>query len=215
MDIYFIRHGETEHNRRHLHQPDEVPLSTLGKQQAEAAEPLVAALDPTHLLTSNLTRAAETAEILNKTVLLNIERSELFAELRRPRHVINLHHFGIRSLVYIVRWFFSRNEQYWESVGGESRPAFLARTQEAKRMLEHYPPDARIVVVSHSVFINFFVEHICNERPVSTLKAAMLLLKITSLDNSSLTHVTFDPTLPEGTCKWNVVSFDEDSHVVT
>lgn len=215
IDIYFIRHGETDHNAKHLHQPDNVPLNTLGKKQAKVTKELIVRIHPTHLIASNFERAVETATILNEELMLPTEHNQLFHELDRPTLLDGTHHFHPRSVWYMFRWFFSKNEAHWQKLEAESRTAFVRRVQEAQDYLETFPNNSRIVVVSHSVFINYFVARLCKKKPVSPFKAAFMLLKVKALDNSSLTHISFDPSLPEGTCKWKLLSFDDDSHVVT
>lgn len=215
IDVYFIRHGETDHNAKHLHQPDNVPLNMLGKKQAEVTRSLIQKNNPTHFISSNFTRAAETAAILNDALMLPVEQNTLFHELDRPTLLDGTHHFHPRSVWYMIRWFFSKNEARWQKLEAESRTAFVRRVQEAQDYLETFPNNSRIVVVSHSVFINYFVARLCKKKPVSPFKAALMLLKVKTLDNSSLTHVSYDSSLPEGTCKWKLLSFDDDSHVVT
>ena len=34
MEIYFVRHGQTEYNKLHLHQPETATLTELGQEQA-------------------------------------------------------------------------------------------------------------------------------------------------------------------------------------
>ena len=205
MNIYFVRHGETEFNHTHRHQPDDVSLNDHGRQQAERVRDSVLALKPTHFITSTHTRAVETAEIINEAGEYEIELNELFRELERPVHIQGKKHFGLRSLFYIYQWFFGLRNRYWEKSGGESHNMFVNRVKQARAYLESLPEDAVVVVVSHSVFINFFVEHVCRERLLSTKEAFNLLMKITSLENTEITHVTYNPDFGDGVCKWGVL----------
>lgn len=208
MDIFFVRHGETEYNRKHRHQPDDAPLNAHGREQAQAVAASIPAYEPTHLITSTMLRARETTGEIEKVVELEATPNVLFIELQRPRVIYDQHHFSPRSVWYMLKWFFSHNEAYWDKVGGESRLGFLLRIREAKYFLETLPEDARVVVVSHSIFINFFIEHICNEARIPFWKAALLFLKVRALGNTSVTQVRYDPDLPAGTCKWSVERSD-------
>lgn len=203
MDIYFVRHGETEYNARHVHQPDDASLNDIGRQQAEKVRTEVLAIKPTHFITSTHTRAVETAEIINEAGEYEIEFNELFRELERPRHIQGKKHKGPRSFWYMFQWFSGLRERYFEKKGGESRAAFLKRIKEAKLYLETLPADATVVVVSHSVFINFFIEHICNERPIPPKEAVKLFMKILTLENTELVHVSYNPDYGAGVCKWS------------
>lgn len=213
MHIYFIRHGETAHNAKHLHQPETTPLDERGKEQARAVAPIVARYQPEKIFCSTLTRAEETAQIIGKEVGVFPEHNVLFCELSRPAHIVGKRHFGLASLWYMMLWFFKDDEAYWKAVGGESRKGFLLRLREAKHYLETQKEYETIAVVSHSVFITFFTEHICNERPIGFFRAALVLLKIKQLDNSSISHVVYDPHARAGTCAWSIVAFDDDAHV--
>lgn len=215
MEVYFVRHGETDHNKKHLHQPAEVSLNELGRKQAESLRSIVEKLKVTHVIASNLKRAIETAEIATADVQLPIQQSSLFNELKRPDQVLGRSHFSFRSLMYMWEWFNNFDSIFWKKNGGESRLLFLTRIQEAKEYLESLPHNARVTVFSHSLFINFFIAHICDEQPIPFWKAIMLLLKIKKLDNSSISHLSYNAEASGRMCKWSVVSFDDDVHVVT
>lgn len=205
MHIYFVRHGETEFNNIHRHQPDDAPLNELGRHQAEKVRDAVLALKPTHFITSTHTRAVETASIINEADGYELEYNELFRELERPERIQGKKHFGLPSLFYIYQWFFGFREGYWKKNGGESHKAFIDRIKAAKAYLESLPEDATVVVVSHSVFINFFIEHVCKDHMLSTREAFKLLMKITDLPNTAITHVSYNPDFGDGVCKWSVL----------
>lgn len=215
MDIYLIRHGETEGNRTHRHQFPDAKLNELGHRQAAAVAGLVPAFGPTHLLTSTLTRARETAAAIAVTTKLEPAEHDVFVEIRRPAYIHGLRYWHLRSIWYLMRWFFSGKTYFDDDARGESYCTLLARIESSKRLLETLPTDARVVVVSHSVFINFFVAHICSDKPISFFGAFLRLAKIIHLDNSSVTHVRYYEDAAPGTCAWELVSFDNDAHVVT
>ncbi len=60
--LVVLRHGETTHNAEGVWQgPLDSPLSAHGLEQARAAAPLLAALGPARVVSSDLQRASETA----------------------------------------------------------------------------------------------------------------------------------------------------------
>ena len=62
-----LRHGQTAWNAEGRAQGHaDVGLDDVGRNQAEAVAPVVAALDPALLVTSDLARARETAAFLEK-----------------------------------------------------------------------------------------------------------------------------------------------------
>lgn len=215
MEVFFIRHGETEGNRKHRHQFPDAALNKRGEMQAGVVAELVPAYKPTHLLTSTLSRAVQTASAITKTTGLTAFEQDVFIEIQRPEHIHGLHYAHPKSLWYLTRWFLSGSTHFNDAKRGESYSALMARIEAAKRYLETLPPDARVLVVSHSVFINFFVAHICSDKPISFFAAFLRFAKIINLDNSSVTHVRFHPNAAPNTCAWELVSFDNDDHVVS
>ncbi len=65
--FYFLRHGETEHNKRRIIQTQRgVTLNDTGRSQARLAADILAALDFIEIHASDLERTWETAEIVNE-----------------------------------------------------------------------------------------------------------------------------------------------------
>jgi broad specificity phosphatase PhoE len=63
--ILVWRHGRTEWNARGIAQgQSDVPLDDAGREQASAAAPLVARYDPARIVSSDLSRARDTAQAL-------------------------------------------------------------------------------------------------------------------------------------------------------
>ena len=76
--FFFLRHGETEHNRRHIVQGwTDIPLNFTGEQQAEAAARLIRGQGATHMIASPLLRARRTAEIVSASTGIAIKRLDL------------------------------------------------------------------------------------------------------------------------------------------
>ena len=52
MDVYFIRHGETECNKKHIHQLPSTHLNERGIEQAHTVAELARELNPSLLVSS-------------------------------------------------------------------------------------------------------------------------------------------------------------------
>lgn len=75
------RHGQTDFNRQARIQGwSDIELNADGRAQAEAAAPAVAALHPTRIISSDLSRARETAEVLARLTGLEVEVDERLRE---------------------------------------------------------------------------------------------------------------------------------------
>lgn len=71
--IYLVRHGETDWNREGRAQgQQEVPLNERGKKQAQVVGKFLAGLSPLRILSSDLGRAMETAEIIGEACGLTV-----------------------------------------------------------------------------------------------------------------------------------------------
>lgn len=212
MEVFFIRHGQTGGNAAKRHQAEHTRLTKRGKEQAAAAAVAAAALRPTHLITSNRVRAIETARFIAETTTLTPVTDERFTELCRPQPMYGHKHRSPRSIHYLVRWWLGWVGGNDCGAEGESYAAFRTRLQAAREALEALPPESRVVVVSHSVFINFFVIHMCDPRPLSLWRAITTFRRILTIKNGSITHLRFIPSDPN-TCAWQLVSRSDDSHL--
>jgi broad specificity phosphatase PhoE len=200
MEIFFVRHGETSGNVARRHQAENSPLTFKGEEQVQKAAQKIKEYEPTHLLTSPLVRAIDSAKVIAKECDLIPETSGNFAELKRPDDLYGKYRYNLLSFKYYVNWFLGKETKDLD--GGESYDDFLVRISAAKKLFCQYPADARVVVVSHSVFINFFIAHLCDDRKMSLPKAFITFKRLHSMGNTQITHVLFDAENRTGTCSW-------------
>ena len=126
--IILLRHGQTDYNvtgrmQGHL---DSV-LTPVGHEQAAAAAPILAALGPDRMVSSDLQRAADTADTVGAACGLPVK----FDARLRETHLgdwqgctvaeIDRDHPGA-----IATW---RSDPTWAPPGGESRVAVVARAR--------------------------------------------------------------------------------------
>lgn len=72
--FYFLRHGQTEHNRLRICQGHtDIPLNDTGLMQAESAAAILADAEPSAIRTSDLMRVRQTAAPVAKTLRLDIK----------------------------------------------------------------------------------------------------------------------------------------------
>jgi probable phosphoglycerate mutase len=119
--IFLIRHGETAGNAARVVQRPEIPLSPRGHGQAERLAQRLATAGITRILSSDLARAAMTAEHLARTTGAPIELDPLLHE----------RNFGdIRGTAYADLGFDPFAPGYVPP-NGESWEAFHARVDRA------------------------------------------------------------------------------------
>ena len=189
MEVIFVRHGQTQGNLARRHQAPDTPLTTEGERQAVAVAAEVAPLAPTHLIASAHLRAVETARFIAAETGLEITVDERFVELQRPSNLYGHFRSNWHSVWFYTRWYlgFTRPDSTFEN--GESYQEFRERLCEARAVLATYPPDARVVVVSHAVFIVFFVAHLKRASALGPLAALRTFRRILTIENASVTKV--------------------------
>lgn len=199
MEIYLVRHGETGGNVARRHQSEATPLTPRGREQIKETAKQLKEIEPTHLITSSVLRAVESARYIGEILDMIPETNSVFAELIRPKFLNGNFHKSIGSLWFYTRWYFGFTDS--KKDGGETYQELRARVKAAQAVLAQYPPDSKVVVISHSVFINFFVAHACQEKAMTPLQALKRFTKVLSIKNGSITKVVY---APGQACKWQV-----------
>lgn len=141
MSIFLIRHAETPGNAARILQRPDIPLSDLGHIQAERLAERLARVGITGILTSDLARAAMTAEHLSRSTGQRVRYESLLHE----------RNFGdLRGTPYAELTFDPFADDY-APPNGESWEAFHARVDRAwARMREvAAATDGHLAVVTH------------------------------------------------------------------
>lgn len=186
MKIILIRHGQTGENAAHRHQPEDTPLSILGRKQAVTAGELLSDRGVTHVLSSPLVRALETASLIAAGLDLIPSIDHSLRELLRPQSLTGHPHYSFKSLVFYKFWFLGLTRT------GESYRQLRQRIAVVRTHLEQLPPDAVVAVVSHTVFINLFVAHLTRSRGLWPWQAAVVFLKLVRMKNTGMIELTFE-----------------------
>jgi len=212
MDLYIVRHGQTKANTRHIYQRPNEPITREGSAEIARLVRTVTELQPTHLYTSHFARARQTAHYLSYATELEAQWLPLVSELYPPEHLFGKRHYGLTSLVYLLRWFFHALKKGVEEKA-ETRAEFTKRLFDAREFFEAHEDADRIVVVTHSVFANFFVAHLCTNRELSVWRAVPLFLKIVWYENAGITHVEYQRSDDARRCGWRMRSFNQHQHL--
>lgn len=195
MEVYLVRHGQTDGNVGRRHQHPGTKLNELGRAQAAAAAERLAIFKPTHIITSTNIRAIETASIIANVCDVIPETYVPFEELHQPKSMVGERLAGLHAIAYMAKWFTGIPSASMHD--GETYTAFVVRLALARQHLEALPKNSRVVIVSHSVFINFFVEHMRRPSRMGLTRAGFRLFHILTLKNSSITHVRYEILQPK------------------
>lgn len=154
-----LRHARTEWNDDHRIQGQtDIPLSLEGREQTKRWIKHLSLFTYHRVISSNLTRAKETADILNRSIIAPQEIDERFREQNWGEWE------GVRVKDLDRRFPEALQEQIargWEfrPPGGESRNQVLARALSALSDTARKYPGERILVVSHGGVIKSLLYH--------------------------------------------------------
>ncbi len=145
MTYAFIRHGQTDWNRDGLFQgSSDIPLNDLGRQQAVDAAAILSGTRWTAIVSSELKRARETAQIISTE--LDIELGPAYPELAE-RDYGTLE--GTSAEAALERW---PNRQY---PGAESVVSVIERGRAGLARIAADYPGEDVVIVCHGTIIRY------------------------------------------------------------
>ncbi|MEX0446362.1 2,3-diphosphoglycerate-dependent phosphoglycerate mutase GpmB [Xenorhabdus sp. SGI246] len=151
LQVYLVRHGETEWNvARRIQGQSDSPLTEIGRRQALLVAQRVRSENITHVITSDLGRTRETAEIIAKAcgceVILEPRLREINMGILENRELSSL----------------TQEEESWRKSlvdgtpngripGGESMNEVCSRMRAALESCLDLPAGSRPLLVSHGM----------------------------------------------------------------
>ncbi len=150
--FYFVRHGETILNAKHIKQGAEGGLSDKGKKQAAETGSILALYSINKILSSPYERSVETATIINESLHVPVEYSPLLVERRNPSAVIgkSVHDPEVARIVeqtdlaYHDDQYRFLDEENFEDLKKRAQLCLAYFAQQRER---------RICVVTHHAFL--------------------------------------------------------------
>jgi len=142
-ELLIIRHGETGHNARRILQPADTPLSARGHEQARLLAERLADAGVRRIVSSDLARAAETAQALERQTGISIHWEPLLHE----------RNFGdIRGTAYDDLGLDPFASDY-EPPGGETWTVFRERVATAWKVVQRHAAETEgnLAVVTHGL----------------------------------------------------------------
>lgn len=203
--IYIVRHGETHFNRSLRHQHPSVDLTPKGWEQAKQVGEYAKSLDLDVILTSDLVRARQTADVISGITGVKQEFSEEFRELQRPSNVWGKGYFHPHAVYAMLLILLHSGNPNWRYSDEESVSMFETRIRSAMNLLEGRQEET-IMLVTHRGFIAGMLA-VIKDNKLSTFHFARALTRALSVDNCSVTTVTYDEQKKE----WQVVEVNNTS----
>lgn len=157
----FVRHGQSVSNAHPelaavpIEEGDR--LTDLGRRQSAAAAEALASLEPTSLLTSTMGRARETAALIGARLGLSPVEVPYITELRESRNYATMSPEE-QKLRRWSAWMAEHGDDpdfSWQ--GGETFDQVRGRARRLKDDLERDQQGQRPVIVTHGLFLRFFL----------------------------------------------------------
>ncbi len=184
MDIYLVRHGQTEWNvEERLQGWSDSPLTPLGRAKAEALSKELALKAPGKIYTSDLGRALTTAEILRGDLKIPIlKRSELRELALGPWEGHCFHEVKASDAEKMKVYFNEPQNHHLEGI--EDYHDLMVRIHKFMDELKTLEEES-VVVVAHGVSIAAIV-NIIEDRPLEDFWERPLV------DDLSITHIQWN-----------------------
>jgi broad specificity phosphatase PhoE len=213
--IYFFRHGQSEGNIQHLDSINEdihlaeQYLTELGREQSQRLAKRIAKFELDVLLSSTLTRARETTEIISQDRDYNIEYSDLLVERQKPSSIIGKLRSDELVLATEKAWkhsLFNSGEQVED---GDSYDTLITRADKALELLQSRP-EQNIGVVTHQFFLNTLIIRAILGDSINP-ELYTRLQEQYWIENTGLTILQYSPEYPY--TGWRVWVYNDYSHL--
>lgn len=161
VPFYFVRHGETDYNKENkIMGTIDIPLNSMGLEQAHVVAKAIAHLEISHIVSSPLKRALQTAEVIaatiDKPITVVDKLTQNYLGIWEGRSKTELfNETGVDNLF-----------EYWKNGGhlenAEPWPDFVSRVAAAlSSVLTDNAHAKPILIVSHKP-VYWAISHILN-----------------------------------------------------
>lgn len=201
--LFLMRHAETAENLRLQNQTPDVSITSYGRAHAAAVGAALAAFPISRILTSDYTRAMQTAREVGAQLSLIPEPTTLLRETAPPVSVYGNANLSVASVRYLIWLWGSQNEAASRDVlhGAESLYHIHRRVQELRTHLETHAAWCTLAV-SHTLFMNLFREMVSTSPPLPCWRATRGLCVLRRVPNAGIVHFTYAREASTGAARW-------------
>lgn len=147
MKLYFVRHGETEYNKRKSYYGAlDAPLNFTGELQSKAVAAYFSEIPIDCVISSNLKRSIETADIITAGRQIKRMRDDRLAE----QDLGIFEGLTYQQLQELYPAEFRRWNQYWDTQAPPQGESFLAVHERVKSFTKDLKTmDGNLLIVGH------------------------------------------------------------------
>jgi broad specificity phosphatase PhoE len=212
--IYFVRHGETILNAKHIRQGSEGGLTEKGKEQARLTGERLRSFPIDVMLVSPFERTRETADIINSYLHKPLEYNDLLKERRNPSEIIGKEAESpeVRKITDLIdKSFHDGNLRYSDEENYEDLK------ERAKELLDYLSnrPEQNIVCVTHGIFLTMviaYMQHHDRLTPQDYIKLSFY----NQANNAGITVCEFDRWQRKNDDKgWSLIAWNDYSREIS
>lgn len=208
MRLYCVRHGQSLGNSQNIfEQEDGTALSPVGREQARVVSHRFKKLPIDVILASDLTRAKQTAEIINKQVKTSLECLPLLREYRDNSYM--------RGKTWDdpeVKAYLAKKQEIFHDPDARinDEETFTEIVDRCSSFLDYVGSrkEKTILVVSHGYFLNIVTAIVVMGRHRLTPELADHFYNYTWFNNTGIT--IFDEWEPG---RWYLLSWNDHAHI--
>lgn len=156
MNIYFVRHGESEFNVQKLHQHPDVKLSPQGMEQASVVAKRFLSIPVDTIISSDSLRASHTARTIGEVLGKEVISSNLLKEIKRPSDIIGFHQDDPAAVAIRAQMQEHYAQKDWRHSDEETFFDAYNRAMQAIQYIQEQKKE-NVLVVTHGVFMKLLV----------------------------------------------------------
>ena len=207
LKVYFVRHGESQGNKKQIHQGENIPLSKEGEGQAELIAERLREKKIDIIYSSPYLRAKQTAKIIAGKLNLKIEYWGELKERKNPSELEGLNYSDPKALK--IKKIIKENELKpdWKFSDEESFNEVLNRAKRVEEYLLQQTKGQNILCVSHVKIIFMIVLSILFQDKL-TPEVFWQFYYHSRLMNTGITHLEFKEK-----SGWSLVTWNDITHL--
>lgn len=203
--VYFVRHGETLANAHFIQQSPSTPISDIGRDQIRTAAEYLRPMNIDCVVTSDYTRAKQSANIISRVIEVPVIENALFHEIEKPTRFYDKSHLHPVVLLYLIHLLLNRKKPSAHYYDAENLTEMRKRINAGLSFLNDLGNTYdSIVVVSHKIYINLLAAYMCKDRSLSTLEMLPHILHLTGTKNGAVVHLESTDEQDGCACAWKL-----------
>ncbi len=148
MNLYFVRHGETEYNALNVSQAEDTELSDVGLNQCKFLAKRFSKIPVDVIYSSSMKRAKQTAEVVSKSLKKDIIYLDCLKERRAPSEFVGKRKDSLEVIEIEKIKDFNKDDSSWHYSDEENFTEYKKRVSKFFSVLSK-TKEKNILIVSH------------------------------------------------------------------